>query len=211
MIYREMVQCTPEWFEIRRGKATSSRVSDVMATLKSGGEAASRRNYRAELVCEILTGVTPEGYVSKEMQWGTDNEPFARAAFELAEDVSVESIGFATHPQIERFGASCDGLVGNDGVLELKCPNTATHLDYLLRGKAPVEYELQMLSEIACTEREWVQFASFDPRLPKDLQLFKAPKFYRDEARIAEIEKMIEIFLSEVDAVIGQLQKLRKG
>jgi hypothetical protein len=199
-------QGSDEWKALRLGRVTGSRVSDVMAKIKTG-EAAGRRNYRAEIICEILTGQTAEGYVSKEMMWGTEQEPFARVAYELAQDVTVEKIGFAVHPALERFGSSPDGLIGEDGLCELKCPNTATHIDYLLRGVVPAEYQLQMLSEMACAERQWADFVSYDPRLPKDLQLF-VRRFHRDDARIKEIETMVSIFLSEVDDVLNRLKAL---
>jgi len=204
----DIEQGTEQWFDLRAGMVTGSRVADVMATIKSG-EAAVRRNYRAELITQILTGVTPEKYVSQEMLWGTENEPFARAAYELQNDIVVEKAGFAVHPHMERFGASPDGLIGTTGLLEIKCPNTSTHIDYLLRGKVPAEYEPQMLAEMACAEREWCDFVSFDPRLPSDLQLF-VRRFERDDKRIEEIEKMVEIFLSEMDDVLSRLTQLRQ-
>lgn len=200
-------QNTAEWLALRCGKVTGSRIPDVLAEIKKG-EAASRRNYRAKIVAEILTGqpVEPvEQYVSKEMQWGTDTEPFARAAYELECDAVVDKVGFAIHPQNERFGASPDGSVGHEGLVELKCPNTATHIDYILAGVVPADYQLQMLAEMACTERQWCDFVSFDPRLPKRLQLF-VRRFPRDEKRIAEIEQKVERFLAEVDEVIFRLE-----
>jgi len=203
----EVEQRTEQWFNLRRGWVTGSRVADVLASIKSG-EAAARRNYRAELISVILTGERPESYVSKEMLHGIENEPFARAAYELKYDVTVDQAGFATHPRVDRFGASSDGYIGTTGVLEIKAPNTATHIDYLLRNRLPPDYEPQMLAEMACAEREWADFVSFDPRLPADLQLF-VKRFYRDEKRIAEIEKCVEIFLSEVDEVIEKLNALR--
>lgn len=196
-------QRSPEWRAIRAGKTTSSRVNDVLATIKKG-EAAVRKNYRAQLVVETLTGQPVEEYVSKEMQWGIDTEPFGCAAYEVAQDVSVEKIGFAIHPFIPRFGASPDGLVGADGMVEIKCPNTATHIEYLLGGVVPAEYQPQMLAQMACTGRAWSDFVSYDPRLPEHLQLFIC-RLHRDEARIAEIEGQVVKFLAEVDDVLVQL------
>lgn len=198
-------QRTPEWVAARCGRVTGSRICDVMAKLKSNGEAATRRNYKAEVVVEILTGLTVEHFVSKEMQWGTDNEIFARVAYELERDASIDSIGFAVHPMIERFGASPDGTIGDDGLIEIKCPNTATHIDYLLAGTVPADYQPQMLAEMACTGRKWCDFVSFDPRLPKHLQLF-VRRFERDEKRIGEIEKEVERFLVEVDDILAKLE-----
>ena len=171
---------------------------------KTPAEAATRRNYQAEIIAEILTGQPVEQYVSKEMQWGIDTEPFARAAYELECEQTVDNVGFAIHSTIARFGCSPDGFVGDDGLVELKCPNTATHIDYILAGIVPAEYQAQMLSEMACTGRKWCDFVSFDPRLPRHLQLF-VRRFVRDETRIAEIEQKVEKFLEEVDDVIFRL------
>jgi hypothetical protein len=119
-------------------------------------------------------------------------------------DCMVDTVGFALHPSIERFGASPDGFVGDDGIVEFKCPATATHLDYLLAGVVPEDYHAQMLTEMACTGRQWVDFVSFDPRLPTRLQLF-VRRFPRDDAKIAEIEAKVERFLEEIDVVLGSL------
>lgn len=203
----ECEQRTEEWVQLRCGKVTGSRICDVLAEIKKG-EAASRKNYRAEIIVETLIGIPVEQYVSKEMQWGTDTEPFARAAYELEHDASITTVGFATHSMIDRFGASPDGLVGDDGLVEIKCPNTATHLEYLLSGTVPAAYQPQMLAEMACTGRQWCDFVSFDPRLPKRLQLF-VRRFPRDDAKIGEIEAKVEEFLDEVDSVLSQLERIR--
>lgn len=201
----ECEQRTDEWRALRAGKVTGSRMSDVTAKLKGTGEAAPRRNYRAEIICETLTGQPiPEKFLGYEMQWRSETEQFARTAYELERDVTVDTIGFAIHPTIERFGASPDGLVGDDGLLEIKCPNTATHIDYLLGGVVPADYQPQMLAEMACTGRQWCDFVSFDPRLPKHLQLF-VKRFERDEQRILEIEEKVVIFLAEVDDILARL------
>jgi putative phage-type endonuclease len=202
----QLVQCeqrSAEWIALRVGKVTSSRINDVLATIKKG-EAAGRRNYRADLVVETLTGNPVEEYISKEMQWGIDTEPFGCAAYQVAQDVDVEKVGFAVHPFIPRFGASPDGLVGDDGMVEIKCPNTATHIEYLLGGVVPADYQDQMLAQMACTGRQWSDFVSYDPRLPEHLQLFIC-RLHRDDARIADIEGKVVKFLSEVDDVLVQL------
>lgn len=199
-------QHTAEWLQLRCGKVTASRATDVLAEIKKG-EAAARRNYRAELVCETLTGIPTPKFVSKEMQWGIDQEPFARAAYELKKDVMVETPGFAVHDNIPRFGASPDGLVDVDGLVEIKCPNTSTHIEYLLAGTVPQDYRPQMRSAMACTGRAWCDFVSFDPRLPSYLQLF-VRRFYRDERKIADLEARICQFLAEVDAVLVELSCL---
>lgn len=203
----ECEQGSAEWIQLRCGKVTASRMCDVLAKLKTkpNEEAAPRRNYRTEIVCERLTGRAEDHYVSFDMDWGTANEPLARAAYEIHFGVDVDSIGFATHSRIEGFGASPDGLIGADGLLEIKCPKTATHICYLLENVAPEEYQPQMMAEMACTGRQWVDFISFDPRLPKSMQMF-AVRFHRDEKRIAEMEKEVEKFLGDVDTMIAKLE-----
>lgn len=200
----DLPQGSPEWLAARAGKVTASRIADVLAKIKTG-EAAARRDYRAQLVAEILTGKPQEdGFVSAEMAWGTETEPLARSAYEVAKDVLVAQPGFVLHPKIERAGASPDGLAGNVG-LEIKCPKTATHLQYLIEGVVPSKYQPQMLWQMACMGAEATDFVSFDPRLPENLQLFVI-RFPRDEKRIAEMESEVETFLAEVDATLAKLK-----
>lgn len=202
----EVEQGSAEWLQMRVGCVTGSRVADVMAKLKrKDGEAQCRQDYKAEITCEILTGRAADHYISPAMQWGIDNEIFARNAYGV-EVGDVEPVGFALHSRIARFGASPDGLVGSDGLVEFKCPNTATHIDYIIQGVVPPEYQWQMLAEMACAERQWCDFVSYDPRLPKKLQLF-VRRFERDEARINEMEQEVVKFLAEVDEQIARLNK----
>ena len=198
-------QGSAEWLASRAGRVTASCISDVMAKGKSG-EAAVRADYKAQIVAEILTG-KPQGstFTNDAMQWGTEQEPFARAAYEVTKGAMVDQCGLVLHPTIERAAASPDGLV-NDGLLEIKCPKTATHLQYLLDGKAPAKYRNQMLWQMACTERAWCDFVSFDPRLPEDLQLFVV-RFQRDDDAIKAMEAEVLAFLSEVDDIIKRLRK----
>lgn len=210
-------QGTAEWIQLRTGMVTASRMADVISKLKpKKGEApeavkykAEHANYLTELVCESLTGRAQDHYVSPAMQWGTDMEPLARAAYEDAKDVIVDTVGFATHPTVKRFGASPDGLIGTDGLVEFKCPLTATHITWFLEGKVPEDYQPQMLAEMACTERQWCDFVSFDPRLPKKLRMY-CVRFRRDEERINAMEAEVEKFLAEVDDTISLLDKLAK-
>lgn len=200
-------QGSEEWLQSRAGKVTASRIADVMAKIKTG-EAAARRDYKAQIVAEILTGKPQEsGFTNEAMQWGTTTEPAARVAYEAISGVLVDIVGLVLHPTIDRAAASPDGLAG-DGLLEIKCPKTATHLQYLLAGVAPAQYQLQMLWQMACTERAWCDFVSFDPRLPQDLQILIV-RFDRDDKRIEEIETEVKLFLSEVDETIAKL-KARK-
>ena len=201
----DLVQGTDEWLAARLGRVTASRVADVIARTKTG-PSASRANYMAELVAERLTGARGETFTNAAMQWGTDNEPEARLAYEFRTDVTVEQVGFIAHPSIEMSGASPDGLVAADGLVEIKCPNTATHIETLLTGTIPAKYETQMLWQMACTGRAWCDFASFDPRLPEEMRLF-VKRFARDDKRIAEMEEQVRVFLFELDTTVRRLSE----
>ena len=193
----DIEQRTESWFAIRCGKVTASRVNDLMAKTKTG-YAASRDNYMAQLVCERITGKPVESYSNAAMQWGTEQEPFARAAYEAHSGVIVEETGFHSHPTIEAAGASPDGLVGEDGLVEIKCPNTATHLDTLISETVPGDYVIQMQMQMACTKRAWCDFVSFDPRMPEGAQLF-VQRVNRDNEFIEKMEEEIRKFLSELE------------
>ena len=200
-------QGSPEWLAARAGKVTASRIADVLAKIKSD-EAAARRDYRAQLVAEILTCRPQEdGFQNAEMLWGIEQEPLARSAYELARGVLVDMVGFVLHPTIERAGASPDGVInenGSIGLVEIKCPKPATHIQYLLADEIPVKYEPQMAWQMACTGAAWVDFVSFDPRLPVKSQLF-VKRLLRDEKRIAEMEAEAKVFLQDVDAIVRRL------
>lgn len=200
----ECEQGTAQWLDIRRGKITASRIADVMDFLKKGGEGASRRNYRTELLAERLSGRGEDHYVSAEMEWGTEFEPQARAAYEIANDVMVAQIGFVLHPVFDFAGSSPDGLVGDDGYAEFKCPKTTTHLKWLQAGVVPEEHRDQCLFNMRCEERSWADFVSYDPRLPDGLRIFVA-RMERDDKRIADIDAEVERFNEEVQAVQSQL------
>ena len=201
----DIEQGTDEWFAIRCGKVTASRVADVIATTKSG-YSASRANYEAQLICEILTGKPAESYSNAAMQWGTETEPLARAQYELKTGNMVNQIGFVTHPMIEQAGASPDGLIGEDGCIEIKCPNTSTHLDTLLSQKVPSKYITQMTWQMVCTGRKWCDFVSYDPRLPENLQLY-IERIELDQDYAKKLQNEVVMFLVEVN---GKVEKLRK-
>jgi putative phage-type endonuclease len=190
-------QRTPEWFAVRLGKATASRIHDICAKTKSG-PSASRKNYAAQLVAERLTGTVQDSYTNGAMQWGIDKECEAREAYMREQLCSVTEIGFVDHPAIAMSGCSPDGLVGEDGLVELKCPNTATHIETLLGGGFADKYLKQAYWQIACTGRQWCDLASYDPRLPEAMRLF-VQRVRRDEAAIAELEAEVIVFLSEVE------------
>ena len=202
-----MDQGSNEWFAIRIGKVTASRVADIIAKTKSG-YSTSRDNYMAQLVCERLTGQKGESFTNAAMQHGTETEPLARAAYEALKDVLVDVVGFVPHPSIKMAGASPDGLVGDDGLLEIKCPNTATHIDTLLSESVPTKYFTQMQFQLACTGREWCDFVSFDNRLPEELQLF-VKRVPRDDTYIKLMESEIVQFIAELDDKINKLMKVK--
>lgn len=201
-----MEQGSQEWLAARIGKVTASRVADVIATTKTG-YSASRANYEAELIAERLTGEPAEKFSNAAMAWGTEKEPEAREAYAFLKGVDVVQIGFVDHPVIAMTGASPDGLVGKDGLVEIKAPNTATHLDTLLGGKVPAKYITQMMWQMACTGRQWCDFVSFDPRLPAHLQTF-IRRVPRDNALIADLEKEVRKFLDGVESKLAELERL---
>jgi len=202
-----MEQRTEEWFSARLGKVTASRVADVLAKIKSG-ESASRKNYKMELVVQRLTGKTGESFTNAAMEWGTEQEPFARMAYEAHTSTFVKEEGFVDHPTIEGFGCSPDGIVG-DGLIEIKCPNTANHIETVLENKAPSKYIPQMQCQMACTGAKWCDFVSFDPRVPEDLQLFVV-RVERDQEYIDSMEVEVKQFLSEVLDLFNQLKARQK-
>lgn len=201
-----MEQRSNDWFNARLGKVTASRVADVIAKTKTG-YSASRENYMAQLVVERLTQSKAESYTNAAMQWGTDQEPFARAAYEAAQGVMVEEVGFIPHPKIEWAGASPDGLVGDDGLVEIKCPESKGMIEALLTQKVPAKYFTQMQFQMACTDRSWCDYAVFDPRMPPKAQLFVV-RVDRDDKYIAEIEEEIVKFLAEVESQVQQLNAI---
>ena len=196
-------QGTTEWKAQRVGKVTASRVADVIAKTKTG-PSASRVNYEAQIVCERLTGVATEGYTNAAMQHGIDTEPQARSAYEFMRNVDVVLASFVDHPRVPMSGASPDGFVGDDGLIEIKCPQQAAHLETLLTRKVPAKYVTQMMWQMAVTERQWCDYVSFNPTFPPHLQLF-VQRVHRDEAMISELEKEVLAFLADVDRKVTQL------
>jgi len=201
-------QGTPEWFAQRCGKVTASRIADLMAKTKSGW-GASRKNYMAQLVAERVTGTVAESYTNAAMQWGIDTEPMARQAYEAANLVTVDEAGFVEHPKIKGAGASPDGYVG-DGLVEIKCPNTATHIDTMLSGKIQDKYIKQMQWQMACTETAFCDFVSYDPRMGPDLALW-VKRVNRDHQMIADIEAAVVDFIQEIDEQVSKLQSITEA
>ena len=217
---QEQLQRTDAWMQQRLGKVTASRVADVLAKIKSG-ESASRKNYKMELVVQRLTGKAGESFTNAAMEWGTEQEPFARMAYEAHTGIFVHEVGFMDHPNIEWFGCSPDGIIGETlhskhnsvtpmtGLIEIKCPNTANHIETVLENKAPSKYIPQMQCQMACTGAKWCDFVSFDPRVPEDLQLFVV-RVERDQEYIDSMEVEVKQFLSEVLDLFNQLKARQK-
>lgn len=202
-------QRTNEWYLERLGKVTASKIADVIARTKTGFS-ASRDNYKAQLVTEILTGVPYEGYRSAAMLDGIEREPIARGKYADRIFESVTETGFVVHPTIPRSGASPDGLVGDDGLVEIKCPLTATHIGYLMDDGAPSKYIPQMQWQMACTGRKWCDFVSFDDRLPENMQLY-VTRVERDDVYIVTLEEQVRRFLEEVDQTVEALKGKYNG
>lgn len=203
-----ILQSDPAWVTARLGHVTASRIGDLMAKTKSGAYSTSRANYAADLIVERLTGVQASTYTNAAMQWGVETEPHARAAYEFLHDVTCGPAAFIKHLKIEWAGASPDGFVGDNGLVEFKCPNTATHIETLLGDpeSIPEKYRLQMQWQMACSGREWCDFVSFDPRLPEHLRMY-VRRFDRDDVTIKRIEREVEHFNGEIEDTLAALKK----
>jgi len=204
----ELQQGTDDWKKARCGKVTASKISDMLAKTQNGW-GASRANYAAQLIAERLTRVPAETYVNATMQWGIDTEPKARQDYAFREGNEVQQVGFIDHPRIANSGASPDGLVGKEGLIEIKCPSTATHLDTLLGKPIDNKYILQMQWQMACTGRQWCDFESYDPRLPYELQI-KVIRVQRDNVLLVQLEKDVRDFVAEIDAKVAKLESIIK-
>ena len=205
----QLTQGSPEWHQARLGKVTASRISDVAAKIKTGW-GASRAKYMGELIAESVTHEPTPSYTNAAMQHGTDTEPQAAAAYAFYTDAELELVGFVDHPKIDQAGCSPDRLIGKDGLVEIKCPQTSTHIDTLLGGSIPKKYIDQMQWQMACTKRKWCDFVSFDPRMPPETQLF-IQRVERDKERIKDLEEMVVDFLAEMNEKIDRLTKLEKA
>ena len=196
-------QGTEEWFAARLGKLSASRIADVVAKTKSG-YSASRANYAAELVVERMTGQRQEKFTSPEMLWGTEKEPEARSAYEFISGLTVTQVGLVAHPFLDMACASPDGLSGDDGLVEIKCPSSSTHIETLLNGGINGRYIKQMHWQMICTGRKWCDFVSFDPRMPGGMQLH-IERVTFDVALAKELEAEARTFLGEVSDTVERL------
>lgn len=202
--YKTLEQGTEEWLKVRLGKVTASGVADVLAKTKTG-VSASRGNYLIKLAIQRVTGEIEEGFTNDAMQWGKDHETQARVAYEVASGNFVDQIGFVEHPSIKWFGCSPDGLVNDNGLVEIKCPNSATHWSYIKADGPPTKYYIQMQAQMACTDRQWCDFVSYDPRMPERSQLF-IKRVMREPDYIAQMEADIKQFLDEVEVEVNLMK-----
>ena len=206
MTILDLEQGSDEWLRARLGKVTGSKVSDVLAK----GAGKTRAKYLAQLVAERLTGKPTETFKSAAMDYGSEHEEKARIAYRWhrgLRDEDIQKVGFVLHPTIEGAGASPDAFVGEDGGVEIKMPETHTHLDYLLRGEKaiPKSYRDQIQWNMACSGRQWWDFVSYDFRLPEDRGAYFRHRFERDGAYISEMETEVSRFLIEVEATIVKI------
>jgi putative phage-type endonuclease len=197
-------QGSSEWFSLRAGKVTASRVADILAKTKTG-PSASRQNYLVELAIQRITGIIQESYSNSAMEWGTQTEPQARVAYEVNTNNFVDQVAFVDHPSIKWFGCSPDGLVSDRGLVEIKCPNSSTHWEYFKNKKPPQKYIIQMQTQMAVTGKDWCDFVSFDPRMPERSQLLIV-RINRDEDFITEIEAEVQKFLEEVQTEVNMMK-----
>jgi putative phage-type endonuclease len=201
-------QGTQEWLELRKGKVTASRVADILAKTKTG-VSASRANYLMELAIQRVTGFIEESYTNAAMQWGKDNEGTARALYEAKADVFVDQVPFIDHPTVEGFGCSPDGLVGTEGLVEIKCPNSTTHWEYFKKNVPPQKYVIQMQAQMACTNTQWCDFVSYDPRMPERSQLLIV-RVARDDSFINDVMiPEITTFLNEVEVEVNLMKGIK--
>jgi putative phage-type endonuclease len=202
------IQGTDDWRIARLGKVTASRVADVMATTKNG-EAATRKNYMMELLCERLTGQSAEGFTSAAMQRGIDLEPMARTEYEIQNGLLVSETGLVDHPTIAMFAASPDGLINNDGLIEIKCPNTAQHVDFLLTGTIPPRYVWQMTAQMECTGRAWCDYVSYDDRMPAHLML-QVKRLHIGDTQVKLMVDTVRQFLDQLSDLEHQLRNIHE-
>ena len=202
-----MEQRSPEWFAARLGRVTASKIADVIAKTKTG-YGASRDDYMTNLILERMTGAPTESISNQFMEWGTQQEPFARAEYEKVKEVLVDEVGIIYHPTIEMTGASPDGLVGDDGLVEIKCPSSKTHMATILSQTIAGKYFAQMQWQLCCTKRSWCDFVSFDPRMPEGLKLY-IKRVERDDKYISMLEEEVIKFLQELEVKLNQLMKVQ--
>jgi hypothetical protein len=199
------IQGSDDWFSARLGKVTASRLIDVLTNGKGNAESLTRAKYKMDLACEILSNTKAESFINDAMARGTELEPIARMFYEVQFNVQVKEVGFINHPTIAMSGASPDGLVGEDGLIEIKCPNKNTHGTTILTGDIPAKYISQMQWQMSSTGRAWCDYVSFCPEMIDGLQLF-VKRVPRDNEYISKAEVAVVEFLKEVDDIVNQIR-----
>lgn len=203
-------QRSEDWFAARCGSLGASQIADAISKTKDGKPGSTSQNLRAKLVVERLTGIQEDGFKNAAMQWGIDNEDGARLAYEALTGDFVTQCGLYRHPFIEGTHASPDGLVGDFGLVEIKCPNSGTHIETVKTAKIATKYIYQMQWQMRCADRQWCDFVSYDPRMPEGLQLW-VKRVERDDAKIAELEEGVSAFLAGVTSDVSILNQLRNA
>jgi putative phage-type endonuclease len=203
MIIHDVLQRSPEWRKIRCGKIGASDMSTVLAKSRSGGESKTRKTLMFRVLAERLSGIPQETYCNSAMGWGIEHEPFARNLYEVEKSCDTKQVGFVEWDEF--VGCSPDGLVSEDGLVEIKCPNTSTHLSYILANKMPAEYVVQVQSQMWITERKWCDFVSFDPRIP--CKAFWMIRVERDMKKIIEIQDNVMLFIDELKELEERIRK----
>lgn len=190
------------FLDARCGKLTASRMKDAMDFKKNGEPSEARSRYMRELLAERLTNSSIRHYVNDAMQWGLEVEAEAKQAYEVSSGNIITPCGTFDHPRIDMFAATPDGMLAHDGLCEFKCPTTATYVAWRLAGVVPDEHKPQMLAQLACTGRKWVEFVAYDPRIKGDLSVRLFVRRYEPVAEeVAAVEQAAEKFLEELDAM----------
>ena len=196
-------QGSAEWLSLRLGKVTASKVSDVLSKGRGSAPSKMSETYMIELIAEVLTGNSKPFFENDAMRWGTETEPQARAMYAVNNDfVDVKEVAFVEHN--EQIGISPDGLIGEDGLLEAKCPNTTTQLKRALSDDYSADYKAQIQMQLWVTEREWCDFLSFDPRLDCEAGYLQQ-RVFRDEEYIEEMKTKVYAFVEKMNEIIEQL------
>lgn len=206
MIQNTMQQRTQEWFNARVGKVTASEVYKICVKTSKGSKSTSYDRYKEKIITEILTNIPAEtGICTHAMQWGIDNEQDAKKQYEFMFDAKIIDCGFIIHPTMERVGASPDGMIGNDGLIEIKCPTSETHTRFLTSNKISEKHLYQMQLQLACTQRKWCDFVSYDPRFEMPEIQLKRQRIFRDDEFITNMQNCIKEFFDEVDDDIKKI------
>lgn len=200
----ELIQGSEEWKQFRCGKITSSRFRDVMSKGKGSEPSRTRLSYLYEIAAEIITGKVADNYISPAMEHGTLCEPLARIEYEEREALPVQQVGIIEHPKYNNITSSPDGFIGENGLLEIKCPKTSTQIQYVLDGVFPSEYQAQVQGQLWICEREWCDFVSFDPRIEGPSQYFKI-RVNRDEEYIEKLKNGVDLFITDLNKILERL------